>query len=60
MLEVYHRAHDPGDRPVVCLDENLRQQPSLLRRGCQSQPNQGAPERYDYEYATQRDGQPVA
>jgi hypothetical protein len=49
--EVYHRAHDP-QRPVICLDETLKQLVKETRTPIPPRP--GQPARHDYEY--QRNG----
>jgi transposase len=48
VLEVYHRPLDPL-RPVVCLDEQLKQLVEETRTPIAAKP--GQPERVDYEYA---------
>ncbi len=47
VLEVYHRPHDPK-RPLVCLDECLKQLTIETRKPIAMKP--GQPERHDYEY----------
>lgn len=47
VLEVYHRPHDPK-RPVVCLDETLKQLVGETREPLPARPN--AVERHDYVY----------
>lgn len=47
VLEVYQRPHDPA-RPVVCLDETLKQLVKETRRPIPPRP--GQPARHDYEY----------
>jgi len=47
VLEVYQRPHDPA-RPVVCLDETLKQLIKETRRPIPPRP--GQPARHDYEY----------
>lgn len=47
VLEVYHRPHDPK-RPLVCLDECLKQLVLETRNPIAMKP--GQPARHDYEY----------
>jgi hypothetical protein len=47
VLEVYHRPHDPM-RPVVCLDETMKQLIKETRTPIPPRPEQ--PARHDYEY----------
>lgn len=47
VLEVYQRPHDPA-RPVVCLDETLKQLVKETHRPIPPRP--GQPARHDYEY----------
>jgi hypothetical protein len=47
VLEVYHRPHDPT-RPVVCLDEGMKQMVSETRVPIPAKP--GRVVRYDYQY----------
>jgi hypothetical protein len=51
VLEVYHRPHD-GDRPVICLDETVKQLVAETQVPIPAKP--GQPERYNYEF--QRNG----
>lgn len=51
VLEVYQRPHDP-ERPVVCLDETMKQLVKETRTPIPPRP--GQPARHDYEY--QRNG----
>lgn len=54
VVEVYHRPHDP-DRPVVCLDEAIKQLIKETRVPVPAKP--GQPARHDYEY--ERNGTPT-
>jgi uncharacterized small protein (DUF1192 family) len=47
ILEVYQRPHDP-ERPLVCLDETLKQLVAETRMPIAAKP--GQPARQDYEY----------
>jgi hypothetical protein len=47
VLEVYQRPHDP-ERPVVCLDETMKQLVKETRTPIPPRP--GRPARHDYEY----------
>jgi hypothetical protein len=47
VLEVYHRPHDP-ERPLVCLDEAMKQLVKETRTPVPPKPAQ--PTRHDYEY----------
>ena len=47
VLEVYQRPHDPG-RPLVCLDETMKQLIKETREPLAAKP--GQPVRHDYEY----------